>query len=74
MWAFDKRKWSGAGGVGRKFQKIPMTPEWDKSKDYRLNADEVLQETQLEVLKVFAEYFNDAVDMANQEKDIVNSS
>ena len=51
-----------------------MTPEWDKSKDYRLNADEVLQETQLEVLKVFAEYFNDAVDMANQEKDIVNSS
>ena len=74
VWAFDKRKWSGAGGVGRKFQKIPMTPEWDKSKDYRLNADEVLQETQLEVLKVFAEYFNDAVDMANQEKDIVNSS
>ena len=51
-----------------------MTPEWDKSKDYRLNADEVLQETQLEVLKVFAEYFNDAVDMANQGKDIVNSS
>jgi len=51
-----------------------MTPAWDKSKDYRLNADEVLQETQLEVLKIFAEYFNDAVEMANQEKDIVDSA
>jgi len=60
--------------VGRKFEKIPMTPTWDKSKDYRLNADEVLQETQLEVLRIFAEYFNDAVEMANQEKDIVKST
>ena len=74
VWSFDKRRWGGAGGVGRKFQKIPMTPAWDESKDYRLNADEVLQETQLEVLKIFAEYFNDAVEMANQEKDIVNSA
>jgi len=74
VWAFDKRRWGGAGGVGRKFEKIPMTPTWDKSKDYRLNADEVLQETQLEVLRIFAEYFNDAVEMANQEKDIVKST
>ena len=47
-----------------------MTPKWDKSKDYRLNADEVLQETQLDVLRIFVEYFNDAVDMANSVSDI----
>jgi len=70
VWQFDKRRWGGAGRPGKKFEKIQMTPKWDKSKDYRLNADEVLQETQLDVLRIFVEYFNDAVDMANSVSDI----
>jgi len=59
VWEFDKRSYRGSYNDLRK---IDAMPDWDPERGFKLQDDQVMQESQFEVLRKMVEVFNGAVD------------
>ena len=58
VWEFDKRSYRGSYNDLRR---IKTMPDWDPERGFKLQDDQVMQESQFEVLKTMVEIFNRAV-------------
>jgi hypothetical protein len=58
VWEFDKRSYRGSYDDLRK---INTMPDWNPERGFKLQDDQVMQESQFEVLRTMVETFNSAV-------------